>query len=159
MFPLDLVTRLRQISLNLAQAIEGLDCIFEQVDRINQYDPIQDYLKQAEESLTYCLNNQAGKSKLDWTYGQVLSHVLQENSEGAMTALKQLIKLDLNNPYHHAYRAFVYLYNWQARAAETLLKYVLKLQPNIKEFQVLDGISAIMQGKFLKVWHILLPLL
>ena len=158
-FPLDLVTRLRQISLNLAQGIEGLDSIFEQVDRINQYDPIQDYLKQAEESLTYRLNNQPGKSELDWTYGLVLSHVLQENSKGAIAALKQLIKLDLNNPYHHAYLAFVYLYNWQPKAAETSLKYALKLQPNIKEFQVLDGISAIMQGKFLKVWHILSPLL
>ncbi len=157
--PLDLVTRLRQLSLNLAQGIEGLDPIFDQVDRINQYDPIQDYLKQAEESLTYRLNHQPEKHELDWTYGLVLSQVLQENPDGAIAALKQLIKLDPHNSYHHAYLAFVYLYNWQPKAAEKALKPALELQPNVEEFQALEGISAIMQGNFIKGWRILLPLL
>lgn len=158
-FPLDLVTRLRQLSLNLAQGIEGLDSIFEQVDRINQYDPIQDYLKQAEKSLTYRLNHHPGKYELDWTYGLVLSHVLQENPKGAITALKQLIKLNPNNPYHHAYLAFVYLYDWQPKVAETLLKSAIELEPNTEELQILYGIAAIMRGNFFKGWLILSPLL
>ncbi|XTZ10488.1 MAG: tetratricopeptide repeat protein, partial [cyanobacterium endosymbiont of Rhopalodia yunnanensis] len=158
-FPLDLVTRLRQLSLNLAQGIEGLDSIFEEVDRINQYDPIQDYLKQAEESLTYRLNHHPGKYELDWTYGLVLSQVLQENPKGAITALKQLIKLNPNNPYHHAYLAFVYLYDWQPKVAETLLKSAIELEPNTEELQMLYGIAAIMQGNFFKGWLILSPLL
>ncbi|WP_267384265.1 phospholipid carrier-dependent glycosyltransferase [Cyanobacterium sp. uoEpiScrs1] len=158
-FPLDLVTRLRQLSLNLAQGIEGLDPIFEQVDRINQYDPIQDYLKQTEESLTYRLNHYPEKYELEWTYGLVLSHVLQENPKGAITNLKKSIKLDPNNPYNYAYLAFVYLYNWQPKAAEIPLKYALQLKPNSKEFQILDGISAVMQGNLFKGWRVLSPLL
>jgi 4-amino-4-deoxy-L-arabinose transferase-like glycosyltransferase len=157
-FPLDLVTRLRQLSLNLAQGIKGIYPIFDQVDRINQYDPIQDYLKQAEESLTYRLNHDPGKYELDWTYGLVLSYVLQENPKSAITALKQLIKLNPNNPYHYVYLAFVYLYNWQPKAAETLLKYAIELKPNTEEFQILYGISGIMQGNLLKGWLRLSPL-
>ncbi len=152
---LDLVTQLRQLSLNLAQGVDGLDPIFEQVDRLNQYDPLQDYLKQAQFTLNYRLKHNLGNHKLDWTYGLALSQALQEDAQGAIATLKQLIQLDPNNPYHHAYLAFVYLYNWQPKAAETALKPALQLAPHIEEIKALDGIAAVMQGNFIKGWKIL----
>lgn len=157
--PLDLVTRLREMSVNLSQGIKGLDGIFDDVDRVNQYDPRQDYLKQAEIALNYRLNNNPEKDQLNWTYALVLSQILQEDPQGAIAALKQLIDIAPDNPYHHAYLAFIYLYNWQPKAAETALKPALELQPNVKEFQALQGISAVMQGNFIKGWQILAPLL
>ncbi|GBF82909.1 phospholipid carrier-dependent glycosyltransferase [Aphanothece sacrum] len=157
--PLDLNSQLRGLSLNLGQGIDGLGKIFDEIDRINQYDPIQDYLKQTQEALTYRLTHQSTQYQLDWTYGVVLSYILQENPQGAIAALKELIKLDPNNPYHHGYLGFVYLYDWQPKAAEIAIKSALKLKSNIKEFQYLDGISAIMQGNFIKGWRVLSPLL
>ncbi|MGB5768393.1 MAG: phospholipid carrier-dependent glycosyltransferase [Crocosphaera sp.] len=156
---LDLGTQLRENSLNLAQGISGLDKIFSKVGRFNQYDPIQDYLKQTETSLKYRLDNYPQNQRLNWTYGLVLSQVLQEDPQGAIAALQQLIKIAPNNPYHHAYLAFVYLYNWQPKAAETALKPALKLQPNIEEFKALEGISVLMQGNLIKGWQLLSPLL
>ena len=152
---LDLVTQLRQISINLAEGIPGLDTIFSKVGRFNQYDPIQDYLKQTEIALNYRLNNSPKNHQLNWTYGLVLSQVLQEDTQGAIAALKQLINIEPNNPYHHAYLAFVYLYNWQSQAAENALKPALEMQPNLEEFKVLDGISALMQGNLIKAWKLL----
>ncbi|MDJ0728987.1 MAG: phospholipid carrier-dependent glycosyltransferase [Crocosphaera sp.] len=152
---LDLGTQLREISVNLAQGIPGLDPIFKKIGRFNQYDPIQDYLKQTEISLKYRLNNYPQNHQLNWTYGLVLSHVLQEDPEEAIAALKELIKIAPNNPYHHAYLAFVYLYNWQPKAAENALKPALEMQPNLKEFQALEGIAALMQGNLIKGWKLL----
>ncbi|MDJ0843230.1 phospholipid carrier-dependent glycosyltransferase [Crocosphaera sp.] len=155
---LDLLTQLRQISGNLAQGIPGLDPIFKKIGRFNQYDPIQDYLKQTEIALNYRFKNEPQNHQLNWTYGLVLSQVLQEDPQGAIAALKQLINIAPDNPYHHAYLAFVYLYNWQPKAAEIALKPALEMQPNHKEFQALEGISALMQGNFIKAWQLLLPL-
>ena len=70
---LDLNTQLREISVNLGQGIPGLDPIFKKVGRLNQYDPIQDYLKQTEIALKYRLNNESENHQLNWNYGLVLS--------------------------------------------------------------------------------------
>lgn len=156
---LDLNSQLRDIALNLNQGIAGLDKIFSQVGRFNQYDPIQDYLKQTEIILNYRLNHHPGNHQLNWLYGLVLSQVLQEDAPDAIASLKQLIALAPNNPYHHAYLAFVYLYDWQPNAAEKALQPSLKIDPNVEEFKILAGVSALMQGNLWKTWHILSPLL
>ncbi len=156
---LDLGTQLRNVSVNLKEGISGLDTIFSKVGRFNQYDPIQDYLKQTEIALNYRLNKSLQNHQLNWTYGLVLSQVLQEDPQGAIAALKELIKISPNNPYHHAYLAFVYLYNWQPNTAENALKPALEMQPNIEEFKALKGISKLMQGNLIKGWQLLSPIL
>ncbi|MGK7954811.1 MAG: phospholipid carrier-dependent glycosyltransferase [Crocosphaera sp.] len=155
---LDLGSQLRNVSINLATGVSGLDTIFSKVGRFNQYDPIQDYLKQIEIALNYRLNNNPQNHQLDWTYGLVLSQVLQEDPQGAIAALKQLINIAPDNPYHHAYLAFVYLYNWQPKAAEKALQPALEMQPNVEEFKALQGISKLMQGNLIKTWQSLSPL-
>jgi 4-amino-4-deoxy-L-arabinose transferase-like glycosyltransferase len=155
---LDFVTQLRRLALNLPKGIEGLDPVFEQVARLNQYDPTQDYLKQSELTLNYRLTHEVKNlctivhKKLDWTYGLVLARVLQENPEGAIAALKSLVQLDPNNAFAHAYLAFVYLYDWQPKAAQQALQPALTLQPNVPEIQALKGIAALMQGNLIEAW-------
>ena len=155
---LDFVTQLRQLALNLPKGVKGLDPVFRQVDRLNVYDPTQDYLKQVDVSLGYRLQEKSQKA-VDWTYAQVLARVLQQNPQAAIASLQSLVKLDPNNPYSHAYLAFVYLYDWQGRAAEIALEPALKLAPDNLEINALKGIALVMQGRFIGAWQRLSPLL
>ncbi|MGK7934060.1 MAG: phospholipid carrier-dependent glycosyltransferase [Microcystaceae cyanobacterium] len=157
--PLDFVTQLRQLSAYLPLGIQGLDPIFQQVDRLNQYDPIQDYLQQAQAALHYRLENNPEQKEIPWLYNLALSYVLQEDAKGATDTLNVLVQKDNNNPYSHAYLAFVYLYQWQPKAAEKAVKPALKLAPTVPEIKGLDGIAALMQGNFVKAWRIASPLL
>ncbi|MGB3405750.1 MAG: glycosyltransferase family 39 protein [Microcoleaceae cyanobacterium] len=141
---LDLITQLRQLAQQLPKGMIGLEPIFEEIARINQYDPTQDYLRQAEQSLTYRLQQEP--NNLELAYSLVLATVLQQDAEAAITALNQVVKLDSNNAFAHAYLAFVYLYNWQPKAAEMALKPALMLQPNQPEFKLLRDIAKLMQG-------------
>ena len=154
---LDLVSQLRNIAPDMEQGISGLEPIFAQTARINQYDGKQDYLPQTEIALSYRLeqDNITRKQKIDWTYAIGLSQVLQQDVQGAIASFKSLTKLDSNNPYNYAYLAFVYLYNWQPRLASKELNVALEINPNIPEIKTLSGVAAIMQGNFIKAWKLL----
>ncbi|WRH66047.1 MAG: hypothetical protein RSE13_20545 [Planktothrix sp. GU0601_MAG3] len=148
---LDLVTQLRLLTVNLPAGIKGLDPIFAQVGRINQYDPTQDYTIQAEKALEYRLKLEP--NRLDLAYNLALANVLQQDAEGAIAALKIVTQLDSKNPNAHAYLGFVYLYNLQAKLAEQALKPALELNPNQPEFKVLVGVSQLLQGNFIQAWQ------
>jgi 4-amino-4-deoxy-L-arabinose transferase-like glycosyltransferase len=156
--PLDFVTQLRQLALNLPKGVKGLDPVFQQVDRLNLYDPTQDYLKQVDASLSYRLAHDP-KEAVNWTYAVVLARVLQQNPQTAIAALQSLVKLDSQNPYSHGYLAFVYLYDWQGKAAEKALQPALQLAPNNPYIQALKAISLIMQGNLWGGWQTLAPIL
>ncbi len=148
---LDLVTQLRRLALDLPKGIEGLERIFDEIARINQYDPSQDYTVQAEKTLAYRL--QIEPQNLDWAYALALSAVLQQNAPNAISALEQVIKLDAQNPFAYAYLAFVHLYNLNPQAAEVAIESALQLNPNQPEFQAIRGIAALMQAKVIPAWQ------
>lgn len=150
---LDLVTQLRQVATQLPKGSEGLETVFAQTGRINQYDPIQDYVIQADLALTYRMQQEPENT--DWAYGLVLSRILQQNVEGAIAALNQVRQLDPQNPYVHAYLAFVYLYDWRPGEAERALEWAHALNPNLPEIRTLRGIAALMQLNLPKAWHYL----
>lgn len=147
---LDLVSQLRQIAPGLAGGIQGLDPVFATTARINQYDPRLDYLTQAEIALEYRLREQ---SRLDWIYSLVLARVLQQDVSGAIAGVNQLIELDPDNPYHHAYLAFVYLYDWKPKPAYSAIQQAIELDSEVPEFFILRGISALLQGRFWQAWQ------
>ena len=150
---LDLITQLRSLAANLPQGPNALEPIFEQTGRINQYDPIQDYLVQAQLALDYRL--QLEPQNRDWAYTLALSEVLQKNAKGAIAALKRVTQLDSQNPYAYAYLAFVHLYDWHPKDAENALKPALALNPNLPELQALSGVAALLQGNVFKASHVL----
>jgi 4-amino-4-deoxy-L-arabinose transferase-like glycosyltransferase len=182
---LDLVTQLRNVAPNLAKGIEGLDPIFEQTSRINQYDPNQDYLEQAAKTLTYRVEKGltgsggsgggggsggregdwekgviiSNQQLLDWSYAIALSKVLQQDIEGAIASLQKVIEIDDKNPYNYAYLAFVYLYDWRGKPAEEAIDKALQLNPNIPEIQGLKGVAALMQGNLIKAWQNIAPVI
>ena len=61
---LDLVTQLRAMASNLPKGLPGLEPVFEQIGRINQYDPNQDYTIQAEQALEYRLKTRTKQSRM-----------------------------------------------------------------------------------------------
>lgn len=148
---LDLVTQLRIMAANLPKGIKGLKPVFDQIARINQYDPIQDYTVQAEQALEYRLQREP--NNLEWAYALAFSRVLQQKSQGAIAALERVAQLDAQNPYAHAYLAFVYLYTGKPKAAQAALKPALAINPNLPELQVLNGAAALMQGNLIQAWR------
>ncbi|WP_446337703.1 phospholipid carrier-dependent glycosyltransferase [Coleofasciculus sp. G1-WW12-02] len=150
---LDLITQFRTLAATLPKGSDSLEAIFEQTGRINQYDPIQDYLVQADLALTHRLKLEP--QRLDLAYALALSKVLQVDSQGAIAALQRVVQLDPKNPYAHAYLAFVYLYEWRGQDAQNALKPALNLNPNLSELQALSGIAALMQGNLIKTWYFL----
>ncbi len=148
---LDLVTQLRAMAVNLPKGLPGLEPVFEQIGRINQYDPIQDYTVQAEQALAYRLKQEP--NNLEFAYALAFSRVLQQNVESAIAALEKVTQLDSQNPYAYAYLAFVQIYGWHPKAAETALKPALALNPNLPEIRILNGLAALMQGNVIQAWQ------
>ncbi|MEG4815715.1 glycosyltransferase family 39 protein [Microcoleus sp. K5-D4] len=148
---LDLVTQLRAMAVNLPKGLPGLEPVFEQIGRINQYDPIQDYTVQAEQALEYRLQQEP--NNLELAYALAFSRVLQQNVESAIAALEKVTQLDSKNPYAYAYLAFVHLYGWHPKAAQTALKPALALNSNLPEIRVLNGVAQLMQGNLIQAWQ------
>ena len=148
---LDLVTQLRAMASNLPKGLPGLKPVFEQIGRINQYDPIQDYTVQAEQALEYRLKQEP--NNLELAYGLAFSRALQQNVEGAIAALEKVTQLDSQNPYAYAYLAFIHLYAWHPKAAESALKPALVLNPNLPEIRVLNGVATLLQGNLMQAWQ------
>ncbi|MEO0968206.1 MAG: phospholipid carrier-dependent glycosyltransferase [Cyanobacteria bacterium J06639_18] len=155
---LDLLTQLRKLGATMPEGVKALEKVFDEVGRINQYDPIQDYLLQARQILTYRLEN-ATQTKTsqyrDWAYTLALTNVLQRRVDDAIASLEKVIQLDPENPYAYGYLAFVQLYDWRGAAAEKSLEPALAKNPEIMEIQALSGVAALMQGNVIKAWQIL----
>ncbi|MEG4855483.1 phospholipid carrier-dependent glycosyltransferase [Microcoleus sp. B5-D4] len=148
---LDLVTQLRAMAVNLPKGLPGLEPVFEQIGRINQYDPIQDYTVQAEQALEYRLKQEP--NNLELAYALAFSRVLQQNVQSAIAALEKVTQLDSKNPYAYAYLAFVHLYGWHPKAAQTALKPALALNSNLPEIRILNGVAQLMQGNLIQAWQ------
>ncbi len=153
---LDLVSQLRNTAPKMAASIQGLEPVFAQTARINQYDARQDYLQQAELSLTYRLKSDQinQQQKIDWLYAIALSRVLQQDVDGAIASFRQITDLDPQNPFGYAYLAFVHLYDWQPKSADVALNIADRINPNIPEIATLRGASAVMQGRFIEAWKL-----
>jgi 4-amino-4-deoxy-L-arabinose transferase-like glycosyltransferase len=149
---LDLITQLRNLAATLPQGRKALEQLFAEIGRINQYDPIQDYLEQARLSLAYRLQHVS--QNRDWAYALALANVLEKRVNGAIAALEKVTQLDSENPYAWAYLAFVQIYNWQPSAAEKSLQSSLAKNPDLQEIQALNGVAALMQGKVIRAWQI-----
>jgi 4-amino-4-deoxy-L-arabinose transferase-like glycosyltransferase len=150
---LDLVTQMRTLAVSLPEGRKALDRVFDEIGRINQYDPVQDYTIQAERALDFRLQQEPQNK--DFAYGLAFANVLQKDPEGAIAALKRVVQLDAQNPYAHAYLAFLYLYQWRGNDAEEVLQPALKLNPNSPEIRALAGAAALFQGHIFRAWNLL----
>jgi 4-amino-4-deoxy-L-arabinose transferase-like glycosyltransferase len=150
---LDLVTQLRTLAISLPKGRSALEQVFDEIGRINQYDPVQDYAIAAQRALEYRLQQEP--QNREFAYALAFSNILRRDVDGAIAALKQVVQLDAKNPYAHAYLAFVYLYQWRGRAAQEALEPALALNNKIPEINALSGVAALLQGNISKAWDLL----
>jgi predicted Zn-dependent protease len=148
---LDLVTQLQLLASALPQGISAFDHLFAEVGRINQYDPVQDYLTQAHLAAAYRLREKPNNAQLAYTLA--LADILQRQAKPAIAALEKVIQLDFHNPWPYAYLAFVHLYNFSPAPAQEALQFALSLRPEQPEFILLGGVADLMQGKMFSGWQ------
>lgn len=148
---LDWVTQLREVSRQLPQGPDALADVFDPIGRLNLYDPIQDYLVQAEQSLQRRWESPAGA--VHYGYGLVLAQVLQFKVNAAIASLEMLVQQDADNPYVHAYLGFVNLYAGHPRAAQAALQPALAMAPDSPEIQALSAVASLLQGHVWQAWQ------
>jgi len=148
---LDLVTQFRNLARLLPDGVKALDRIFEDVGRISQYDPVQDYVSQTRQAMDYRL--QLEPNNRDFAYALALANALKQRVDPAIAALQQVVRLDPQNPYAYAYLAVVNLYDFRPRAAQPALDRALALNPTIPELHELNAIAALMQGNLVHLWQ------
>ena len=146
---LDLITQLRQLSQPFSQG--KLDPVFQEIGRINQYDPQQDYLRQAEQILNQRLKTES--SNLELLYSLAITQVLQRHATSALETFKQITQVDQNNPYAWAYLGFIHLYSFQPQAAEESLNVAEKLNSALPEVKTLKVVSAALKLNLFEAWN------
>ncbi|WP_421659012.1 phospholipid carrier-dependent glycosyltransferase [Leptothermofonsia sp. ETS-13] len=148
---LDLNTQLRALASALPKGSQALDRAFSEIARINQYDPVQDYVDQTRQAMEYRLEQEP--QNLGFAYTLALANVLKRRVSPAIAALQRVIQIDPKNPNAYAYLAFVNLYDLRPRAAQQALNTALKLNPDSPELQALSGVAALMRGNLIQAWH------
>ncbi|TVQ51480.1 MAG: hypothetical protein EA366_15415 [Spirulina sp. DLM2.Bin59] len=153
---LDYVTQLHHLAQGLPLGWRGLEPLFLMIGRINQYDPIQDYLGQTVAANTYRLRQEP--ENLSYLYPLALARALQENAPATLAVMERAVAIAPQIPMHHAYVAFLHLYLFQPRRGEEAIAPALVLAPDQPLFQALDGLAALLQGNVVKAWRVLMPL-
>lgn len=147
----DLVTQLRELAANLPYGRRELDQIFEEVGRISQYDPTQDYVNQTWQAMDYRLQQEP--NNLKFAYTLALANVLKQRVDPAIAALERVVGLDSQNPYAYAYLAFANLYDFRARSAQWALNKGMALNPDLPELKVLNGVAGLLRGNLIQAWQ------
>ena len=148
---LDWLTQLRNLAATLPQGAKSLERISNEVARINQYDPVQDYLNQVQQATDYRLIQEPKNAQHAYTLA--LANALMRQVNPAIAALQKATQLDSQNPYSYAFLAFVNLYDFRPGAAQTALQSALKLNSTSPEIHALTSIASLMQGNIIQAWQ------
>ena len=148
---LDLLTQLRNLAATLPKGAKSLEKISNEIARINQYDPVQDYLIQVQQATDYRLLQEP--KNVQHAYTLALANALMRQVNPTLSALQKATQLDSQNPYSYAFLAFVNLYDFRPSAAQTALKSALKLDSTIPEVHALASIASLMQGNVMQAWQ------
>ena len=148
---LDRVTQLRLLALRLRQGLPEFDGVFAEIGRINQYDPHQIYTRQAAALARQRLKTEP--DRLSHWYLLGLAEVLQRNGPEAIDAFTAIARLDENNPYAHAYLAFVNLYEFRAGAAEVAIENALVRSPDQPEFHLIRAVARLLKLNLWGTWE------
>ena len=148
-FEPDAISKLQQLSKSFAQG--KIDAVFSDLNTLNQYDPTQDYLNQAQQALKYRIER--GESQLELKYTLALAQVLQRQIEPLLDNLTRIVRQDAQNPYAWMYLGFVRLYHWQPQAAETAFQMADKLPSPPQELATLKIVSALFRFDVFQAWQ------
>ena len=145
---LDLITQLHQLGRLFAQG--KIDPVFSEIAMLNQYDPIQDYLIQAQQAIKYRIAR--GEIDLNSRYTLALTQALQRQIDPLLDNLTQIVQQDSQNPSAWTYLGVVRLYNWQPKSAEMVFKKAEALPSPPPALYTLKIISAAFRFDLPQVW-------
>ncbi len=117
------------------------DKLFNLVGLVNQSDPSQEYLKDAEQIFEY--KYKFIKKNIDYLYNIAISQILQRKSNEADSTLKELIKLEKNNSNLYIAKAIIDIYNFNPRQAEKNINLASKLNNDKKLYSTINTIQLI----------------
>ena len=92
------------------------DKLFNLVGLVNQSDPNQEYLKDAEEIYKYRYS--LDKKNINYLYSVAISQILQKKSSEASKILLEIKRIDSNNPNLYLAKSILDIYNFNPRKAE-----------------------------------------
>jgi tetratricopeptide (TPR) repeat protein len=146
---LDLISQLIQLGGNLRTG--KLDPVFAEIGRINQYDPVQDYIAQAQVAISDRLTQPKILPNLAYALG--LAYALQRQAQPATDTFTAITRdIDPSNPWAWAYLGFLHLYSFHPQAAEQALATAVQLNPNLREVKILRIVAAAMSGNLPLAW-------
>ncbi|MEA5444019.1 hypothetical protein [Cyanobium gracile] len=122
-----------------------LDRLFQQVGQINQRDPQQIYLAQAERLLRARLQApppDTGGSDLEDLYGLALAQALQRHADGAVDTLQRIVSLEPTNPHALMALGFVQLYRFHPGQAQVALDAAARLDPGNRTLRTLRAVAS-----------------
>jgi 4-amino-4-deoxy-L-arabinose transferase-like glycosyltransferase len=146
---LDSITQLHQLGKLFAQG--KIDPVFNEIAMLNQYDPIQDYLIQAQQAIKYRIAR--GDSDLNFRYTLALTQALQRQIDPLLDNLTQIVQKDPQNPSAWTYLGVVRLYNWQPKSAEMVFKKAEALPSPPPALATLKIVSAAFRFDLPQVWR------
>ena len=104
------------------------DNLFNLVGLVNQSDPEQEYLKDAEKIFKY--RYELDKSNIKNLYNIAISQILQKKSSEASKTLLEIQKVDPKNSNLYLAKSIVDIYNFKPRQAEKNILIAKKLNKN-----------------------------
>ena len=146
---LDPIAQLHRLGSLFAQG--KTDPVFSEIAILNQYDPIQDYLAQAQQAIKYRIEH--GDQNLELKYTLALTQALQRQIDPLLDNLTQVVKQDPQNPSAWTYLGVVRLYNWQPQAAEIVFKKAEALPSPPQALSTLKIVSALFRFDLPQLWQ------
>ena len=117
-----------------------LDDLFSKVGQLNQSDPEQVYLANAETILRARLKQEP--QNLNDLYGLALAQALQRHAGDAATTLQQVQRLDPGNPNALLGLGVVELYRFRPAAAQSALDQAAKMSPDNSTVRTLRIVAS-----------------
>ena len=117
------------------------DKLFNLVGVVNQSDPDQEYLKNAEKIFKY--RYQLNNNNYDYLYKIAISQILQRKSIEASNSLKEIMKYEKNNSNLYLAKSIVDIYNFNPRKADKNIQMASKLNNDENLISTINSIKLI----------------
>ena len=130
-----------------------LDSLFSKVGQLNQSDPEQIYLADAEAILRARLQDDPGD--LNDLYSLALAQALQRHAGDAAQTLSQIKSLDPSNPNALLGLGVVDLYRFRPGQAQVALDQAAKMSPNNSTLRTLRIVASALRLDLPQTLHLL----
>ena len=117
------------------------DKLFNLVGVVNQSDPDQEYLKNAEKIFKY--RYQSNNKNYDYLYKIAISQILQRKSIEAANSLEEIMKYEKNNSNLYLAKSIVDIYNLNPREADKNIQMASKLNNEESLISTIKSIQLI----------------